>query len=574
MNSTMNTMSVERSFLPAKIEVSNWDQIQSYFDHLLQRNIDQPEDLRTWLQNRSELEAFLQEDMGWRYIRMSCDTVNEEYARAFNFFVGEIQPRIAPLSQQLDLKLLQSPALPLLKGRSYEIMLRQIRKRVEIFREENVPLLADLQQQEQEFSAITGAMTIMVDDKEITLQQAANFLERDDRVKREEIYKKIYTRRLQDKDKLDGLMNDLIAKRNAIAKNAGFSDYRDYMFANLGRFDYTSDDCLKFHQAVATCLVPLNEAIEDLHRKDLKLEVLKPWDTAAAPPGQSPLVPSSSAAELMDKAIACFEEIDPYLGQCMREMKEAKRLDLDSRKGKAPGGYNYPLYETGLPFIFMNSTNTLRDLVTIVHEGGHAVQSILDKPLELVDFKNIPSEVAELASMSMELISMEHWHHFFENPEDLKKAKRKHLEDVLKGLPWIACVDAFQHWIYTHKQHNAEQRSEAWVNTFRRFSGEVVDWKGQEHIRAILWQKQLHIFEVPFYYIEYGFAQLGAIAMWRNYRANPSETIKNYLEALKMGYTSSIGEIYDRAGVKFDFSETYIHELSEFVKEEWRKLAD
>lgn len=169
---------------------------------------------------------------------------------------------------------------------------------------------------------------------------------------------------------------------------------------------------------------------------------------------------------------------------------------------------------------------------------------------------------------------MEHWHHFFENPEDLKKAKRKHLEDVLKGLPWIACVDAFQHWIYTHQQHHAEQRSEAWVNTFRRFSGEVVDWKGQEHIRAILWQKQLHIFEVPFYYIEYGFAQLGAIAMWRNYRANPSETIKNYLEALKMGYTSSIGEIYDRAGVKFDFSETYIHELSEFVKEEWRKLAD
>ncbi len=574
MNSTMNTMSVERSFLPAQIEVSNWDQIQSYFDHLLQRNIDQPEDLRIWLQHRSELEAFLQEDMGWRYIRMSCDTVNEEYATAFNFFVGEIQPRIAPLSQQLDLKLLQSPALPQLKGRSYEIMLRQIRKRVEIFREENVPLLAELQQQEQEFSAITGAMTIMVDEKEITLQQAANFLERDDREKREEIYKKIYARRLQDKDKLDVLMNDLIAKRNAIAKNAGFPDFRDYMFANLGRFDYNSDDCLKFHQAVATCLVPLNEAIEDLHRKELKLEVLKPWDTAAAPPGQSPLIPSASAAELMDKAIACFEEIDPYLGQCMQQMKEAKRLDLDSRKGKAPGGYNYPLYETGLPFIFMNSTNTLRDLVTIVHEGGHAVQSILDKPLELVDFKNIPSEVAELASMSMELISMEHWHHFFKNPEDLKKAKRKHLEDVLKGLPWIACIDAFQHWIYTHQQHNAEQRSEAWVNIFCRFSGKIVDWSDLEHIRAILWQKQLHIFEVPFYYIEYGFAQLSAIAMWRNYRANPSETIKNYLEALKMGYTSSIGEIYERAGVKFDFSEAYIHELSEFVKDEWRKLAD
>lgn len=574
MNLKSNLSTIERSFLPAQIEVSNWEQIQSYFDNLLSRNIDEADELMIWLQNRSELEAFLQEDLGWRYIRMSCDTANEEYTKAFNFFVGEIQPRIAPLSQELDLKLLKSAALSSLKGRSYEIMLRQIRKRVEIFRDENVPLLAELQQQEQEYSVITGAMTIKVDDKEITLQQAANFLEGNDRTKREEIYKKIFTRRMQDKEKLDALMNELISKRNTIAKNAGFSNFRDYMFAHLGRFDYTTEDCLKFHQSVAACVVPLNEAIEDVHRRELALDTLKPWDTVATRPGLKPLKPSISGEELMDKTISCFRDIDPFLGQCMQEMKDTKRLDLESRKGKAPGGYNYPLYETGLPFIFMNSTNTLRDLVTIVHEGGHAVQSILDKPLALVDFKNIPSEVAELASMSMELISMEHWHHFFSDPVELRSAKRKHLEDILKGLPWIACVDAFQHWLYTHLPHSNEERSAAWTQTYNRFSGKIVDWGGVEDIKSVLWQKQLHIFEVPFYYIEYGFAQLGAIAMWRNYRNNPKDTIHKYIEALKMGYTSSIGEIYERAGIRFDFSESYINELSEFVQKEWQKLLD
>jgi oligoendopeptidase F len=256
----------------------------------------------------------------------------------------------------------------------------------------------------------------------------------------------------------------------------------------------------------------------------------------------------------------------------MRAMRDANRLDLESRKGKAPGGYNYPLYETGLPFIFMNSSNTLRDLVTMVHEGGHAVQSIVDIPLELVDFKNIPSEVAELASMSMELISMEHWHHFFSNPEELKRARRKHLEDVLKGLPWIACVDAFQHWLYTHPGHTSAERNAAWMNCHQRFSGNAVDWSGLDDFRENIWQKQLHIYEVPFYYIEYGFAQLGAIAMWKNYQQDPKGTIGKYIDALKMGYTASIGEIYERAGIRFDFSEDYVRELSDFVRDEWKKL--
>ena len=565
---------LEREYLPEKLEVSDWQVVESYFHELLSRKMLGFDDLKKWLRNRSELESFLQEELGWRYIRMSCDTANEEYSAAFNFFVGEIQPKIAPLSHQLDQFLLRNAFLSELIGRQYEILLRQVKKRVEIFREANVLLFAELQQKEQEFSAISGAMSIEWEGQEITLQQANNFLEQDDRNKREQVYQKIMARRAMDANRLDDLMNELLVSRNEIAANADFKDFRDFMFASLGRFDYTANDCIQFHEAVEKFLVPINEKIDAHHRKELQLDVLKPWDVSAAVKGKVPLQPFSSTEDAMTKTIACFHEIDPFLGSCMSQMKQANRIDLDSRKGKAPGGYNYPLYETGLPFIFMNSTNSLRDMVTLVHEGGHAVQSIVDRPLELVDFKNLPSEIAELASMSMELISMEHWHHYFENEQELKMAKRKHLEDVLKGLPWIACVDAFQHWIYTNPNHSVEERSNAWLKTYERFASKSVDWSGVESIKKLLWQKQLHIYEVPFYYIEYGFAQLGAIAMWRNYRLNPEQTIKQYLDALKMGYTASISEVYEKAGVRFDFSEDYIRELAGFVNEEWEKLID
>ena len=564
----------KRKFLPLQLEVKEWTQVQKYYDDLLSRDLGSTEVLQRWLSDRSELEAFLQEDLGWRYIRMSSDTENREYADAYNFFVGEVQPRIAPLSHSLDLMLMGAGGLSGLTDTRYAILLRQVRKRVEIFREQNIPLIAELQQEEQKYSVITGAMTVEVNGKELTLQQAANYLEGGDRELRREVYSKIAARRLADKQKLHDLFDWLSDKRTEVAVNAGFPDFRDYMFASLGRFDYTPDDCFRFHESVSRRLVPVVSRMEERHRMEIGVDVLRPWDTAAVAPGHQPLKPSSSSDELLEKTIACFDEIDPFLGESMRSMRKAGRLDLDSRKGKAPGGYNYPLYETGLPFIFMNSTNTLRDLVTMVHEGGHAVQSILDDELELVDFKSIPSEVAELASMSMELISMEHWHHFFSDPADLRRARRKQLEDVLKGLPWIACIDAYQHWLYTQPGHSHDERDAKWIELHRKFSGGTVDWSGSEEARAVLWQKQLHIYEVPFYYIEYGFAQLGAIAMWRSYRQDPAATVRRYINALRMGYTASIGEIYAAAGISFDFSEAYVSELATFVLKEWESLLD
>lgn len=247
-------------------------------------------------------------------------------------------------------------------------------------------------------------------------------------------------------------------------------------------------------------------------------------------------------------------------------------LDLESRKGKAPGGYNYPLAEIGVPFIFMNATSTLRDLVTILHEGGHAIHSFVTRDLELANFKSTPSEVAELASMTMELISMDHWDLFFDHPENLKRAKKEHLEQIIETLPWVATIDKFQHWIYENPRHDRSDRTRQWNRIFDRFSDNITDWSGLQDQKDNLWQKQLHLYEVPFYYIEYGMAQLGAIAIWKNYKKDPKKGLQGYLNALKLGYMRSIPEIYRAAGIKFDFSREYISELMQFVQEELEAL--
>ena len=304
----------------------------------------------------------------------------------------------------------------------------------------------------------------------------------------------------------------------------------------------------------------------------MKIADYRPWDTSVDEEGLPPLKPFANAQELIDRTIECFNKLDPFFGECIDTMQKLKRLDLDSRLGKAPGGYQYPLYETDVPFIFMNSVGLHRDLVTMVHEGGHAIHSFLDFNLELVDFKSPPSEVAELASMSMELMSMEHWDVFFKTEEELKRAKRQQLESVMDTLPWIAAIDRFQHWLYTNPDHTLEQRYEEWERIIGDFGSNEINYKGLENNLRRRWQVQLHLFEVPFYYIEYGFAQLGAIAVWRNYKTNPKKAVEDYKKALALGYTKSIPKIYETAGVKFDFSPDYIKELMDFVKAEYENI--
>lgn len=563
----------KRNYLPKDLTIE-WPVLEPIFNELLKREITSIDELEKWLRDKSEVEAALEEDFAWRYIKMSCDTANEELVKSFQYFAVEIEPKIAPIGNNLNKKLVDSPYVKDLDQDKYFIYLRGVKKALELFREENIPLQTELQVEQQKYQGITGAMSVTLNGQEYTLEQAANFLKDLDRNKRQEAWESITARRLADKDQLDELFDKLKKLRHQVAQNAGFDNFRDYMFQALGRFDYTPQDCFDFHDAIAKVIVPvLAEQAED--RKNLLgLDTLKPWDTEVDTSGKAALKPFNNGAELIDKSITCFNKLNPYLGSCLATMKENGLFDVESRKGKAPGGYNYPLSETGAPFIFMNSANSFRDLTTMVHEGGHAVHTFLTADLELNDFKHCPSEVAELASMSMELISMDHWDEFFKDEAELKRAKRYQLRDVLKTLPWVAVVDAFQHWMYTHPNHTPEQRTKAWTEVFTRFGANFVDWTAHQEALANLWQKQLHIFEVPFYYIEYGIAQLGAIAVWKNYKENPEQGLTNYIEALKLGYTKDMKTIYETAGIEFNFSAGYIQQLIDFVKEELKKLED
>jgi len=561
-----------RVFIAEDFKVTEWNEIEPFFNDLLNRKISSKEELEKWFLDRSELEAILSEDMAWRYIRMTCDTENEELRKKYIFFVEEIQPKIAPLSNKLNEMALQSNYLDQLDHIGYNIMIRGLKKEFEIFREENIPLFTELQTGSQKYGQISGAMTVEIDGKEMTLQQAAVLLQSTDRNLREEVYNKISNRRLKDNDKLDKLYSKLISLRHQVGKNADFDNYRDYMFDAMGRFDYTPRDCFAFHQSVATEVVPLLDQLSGKRKETLGLDILRPWDKAVDPSGNPALKPFGSSEELVDRTIECFKRLDPYLGDCLAIMRQMGHLDLDSRKGKAPGGYNYPLAEIGVPFIFMNATSTLRDMVTILHEGGHAVHSFLTKDLELNEFKNTPAEVAELASMSMELISMEHWDLFFEDEEELKRAKREHLEQIIETLPWVATIDKFQHWIYENPDHSKEDRKATWNEIFNTFSDSITDWSELSENKDYLWQKQLHLYEVPFYYIEYGMAQLGAIAIWKNFKENPHKGLEGYINALKLGYTKSIPQVYAAANIKFDFSKKYINQLISLVRDEMDKL--
>ncbi|WPP49444.1 M3 family oligoendopeptidase [Catalinimonas niigatensis] len=562
-----------RTFLPENFKVSDWEAVKPYFDDLLQRNIQSAAELRRWFKDRSELEAVLSENLAWRYIKMTCDTTNEKIRESYNEFITQIQPRIEPVSNELNQKALQSPFLEELKQEGgYPIMIRELEKEAKIYREANIALKTEEQQEAQNFGAISGNMSVEIGGQEMTLQQAANLLQSVDRVEREDAYRKITSRRLQDKDKLDALFSKLVSIRDSIGKNAGFENYRDYMFAAMGRFDYSKEDCFNFHEAVAKEVVPMLNDLAKERKASLALDRLRPWDKSVDTSGKPPLKPFTSGNELTVKTIECFSKLDPYLGERIAIMQAMGHLDLESRKGKAPGGYNYPLAEIGVPFIFMNATSNLRDMVTIMHEGGHAVHSFLTRDLELNNFKHTPSEVAELASMSMELISMDHWDLFFTDEDNLKRAKRQHLEQIIETLPWVATIDKFQHWVYEHPGHTLEERKKAWNEIFGTFSDSITDWAELEDERSYLWQKQLHLFEVPFYYIEYGFAQLGAVAVWKNYKANPKKGLDGYKNALKIGYTRTIPEVYEAAGIKFDFSTEYIRSLMYFVKDELSKI--
>ncbi len=561
-----------RKFIPKDLVVTNWEIIEPYFKELLERDISSRQKLEQWLEDLSELEAAITEDACWRQIKMTCDTTDKNLEEAFNFFCMEIQPRIQPYADALNKKLVNSPFVNELDEAGYFTYLRSVKKSIELFREQNIPIQAEMSVLQQQYGMITGKMVIEVNGKEYTLQQAAKFLESHDRSLREEVYRKMNARRLEDTAILNQLFSKLVEKRNQVALNAGFENYRDYKFKELGRFDYTKEDCFRFHDSVKQHVLPLVNKIYENKKNKLKLDDLRPWDTEAEPEGTKALTPFETGSELLNKSVTVFTELRPFFGDCLRRMDAMKHLDLESRNGKAPGGYNCPLPESGAPFIFMNAAGQMHDVTTMLHEGGHAVQSFLTHDLKLNAFKDYPMEIAEVASMAMELFTMDYWDVFFENKEDLKRAKEHQLERTITIFPWIAIIDKFQHWIYENPGHTEEERSANWLKILNEFSDSVIDFSGLENFRQNSWQRQLHLYEVPFYYIEYGIAQLGAIGLWMQYKKNPEQALDNYMKALSLGATKTLPELYKAAGLNFDFSSENIKTLMDFVQEEMEKL--
>ncbi|MDI9861439.1 M3 family oligoendopeptidase [Flectobacillus roseus] len=577
MTATISTTPPARTFLGDNFVLTNVESVKPFYENLVERSIDTLEEFRKFLKDRSELESYLSENFAWRYIKMTCDTTDKEVKAHFDQFVTEIQPELANYDDTLNKKTLESPFLETLTSEgedaeAFNITFRGIKKATEIFRTENISLFTEVQNLSSEYQGTVGVMTVEIDGQTKTLQQAGVYLENADRAIREMAYRKIQERRIQDRDKLDEVFNKLKTVRHQIALNAGFENFRDYSFASLKRFDYTPKECFDFHEAVAETVVPILNQLAEERKATLALDSLRPWDKGVDVKGRPALHPFNGGEDLLNKTIDCFNLLDPFLGECLTLMKQMGRLDLESRIGKAPGGYNYPLEETGFPFIFMNASSLMRDVITLLHEGGHAVHSIVTKDLALNTFRNFPSEVAELASMSMELITMDYWHVYFDNEEELRRAKIQHLEDILSTLPWVATVDKFQHWIYENPTHSTEERTQAWLRIYEQFTDSITDWSGLETFKSSMWHRQLHIFELPFYYIEYGIAQLGAIGIWKNYKENPQKGLEGYLNALKLGYTKPMASVYNAANIPFDFSKEHIASLMTFLQGELNTL--
>jgi oligoendopeptidase F len=544
-----------RKYLPASIEWTDTVQLKQLFDQLEQKPARSRVELEKWLEHESELLAAVNEEQALRYILMTCQTDDPAREKAHLDFIEKVEPEVKIRSFQLDKKYLSSPARKELDQTRFSVMDRRKENSVSIFREENVELEKEDSKIGQNYQKVTGAWTVLYDGQERTVQQMAKFLDEPDRSVREKTWLLAEERRFKDRDELNRIYDELLALRGKIAKNAGFDNFMDFMFRRLNRFDYKPEDCVRFHEAVEKHIVPLVRELDAERKRKLGVNILRPWDMAVDPDNQPPLKPFKDSKELVEKSATVFSKVDPELGKDFRRMAGLKLLDLDSRKGKAPGGYSYDLAEVQFPFIFMNSVGREGDMRTMLHESGHAFQAFETRNHNLLyqlRGGNVPIEFSEVASQAMELIGGEHLEGVFYNHADYVRSRREHLIGEVKLLPWVATIDAFQHWIYTHPEHSVGEREDYWSRLKGRFGGGD-DWKGYEQYWRSRWQRQLHLYLVPFYYIEYGISLLGALGVWYNYRKDPAKAVKAYRTALGLGGSVPLPKLFQTAGVPFDF---------------------
>lgn len=556
-----------RHFVPIELDPGDWSQLKIVFEELSNRDISKAEDLECWLLDWSELMSVIDNEGDARYIRMTSQTDNKEFEEAYLDFVENFQPQVKRAGSRLQMLYVNSPARKEIPNDRYGVLDRKISNQVAIFREENVALETAEAKLSQQYQKITGAMTVELEGKELTLSQAAAYLEKTDRRMRQHAWEMITERFLKDRLILEQIFNEMISVRQQIAHNAGFDNYRDYSFRRLERFDYSPEDCLLFQDSVEKHIVPLMRQLDVRQRKMMGLEELRPWDLQADPLGRPPLHPFDSVDELLSKCEAIIKRVDDKFAIEYSRMVKLNLLDLESRIGKAPGGYQSSLFEHRLPFIFMNAVGRQLDVVVLLHELGHAFHTFAVRDEPLYSYRQYPKEFAEVASMTMELFGAKYWEEFYPQDE-ADRARRDHLDNMaVRLLPWIATIDAFQHWVYTHPNHSDQQRADAWVAIRRRFGG-LANWDGYEEAERFRWHRQLHPFLAPFYYIEYGIARLGALGIWARSREDYRSAVNAYKQALSLGGSRPLPELFEAAGIQFAFGDEILFEIAGTLRSE------
>ncbi|HYG74771.1 MAG TPA: M3 family oligoendopeptidase [Planctomycetota bacterium] len=563
-----------RAFVPQNADLGDWNQVEPLFEKLKAQasSVRTPRELERWVLNASELGAALDQEGSTRYVSMTCHTDDAETEKAFLHFIEHLEPKAKPHWHKIKEIFLSIPAHKKLPQKRWQVFTRAVKNDVELFRPENVALQVEESKLDQQYQKIMAAMTVQFQDKEQTLQQMGRYLEETDRSLRQNAWELIAKRRLQDKDKIEQIFDELLKLRTKIATNAGLKNFRDFAFRVRGRFDYTPKECEAFHDAVAELAVPLARDLQKRRQKLLGVDKLRPWDLGVDVRNRPPLRPFNDCKTLVDKCHGIFKKIDPALAKDFNVMRQHNLLDLDSRKGKAPGGYQCSLEEARLPFIFMNAVGLHRDVETMLHEAGHAFHALAARSEPVLAYRSAPIEFCEVASMSMELLGAPHLTEFY-TPEEAARARRTHLEGIIALLPWVATIDAFQHWIYTHAGHNSEQRKTQWLKLRKRFGG-IEDYSGYEDALAYMWHRQGHLFGMPFYYIEYGIAQLGALQLWLRSKKNVADAVRHYRKALALGGSRPLPELFKAAKIKFDFSAKTVKPLIKEIQKELKELDD
>ena len=545
----------------------DWNTVQPQFDALAAQPLTAGS-VGDWLTRWSDLLKHIYEAGAQAERAKSEDTTNTEAETAYLHYVEHIAPQAEVASQILKTKLLAVPDYQ--PAPEHVQMLRRMRGEAALFREANVPVQAQLEVLANDYDKVAGSLSVTLGGEELTLPRAGLRLLATDRATREEAWRAISQRWLASRAELDTLFLNMLPLRRTLARNAGLPDFRAYMWQALSRFDYTPDDALSFHAAIEQEIVPLAARLMERRCKTLGItDALRPWDLSVDPQGRPPLRPFTDAAELEEGTAHIFTQVAPELGEQFARLRPAM-LDLPSRKGKAPGGYCSSFPVTGLPYIFMNAVGTHDDIQTLLHEGGHSFHDIASGEAQpLIWNQGAPMEFCEVASMAMELLGspyLEQSKGGFYTPEDAARARQEHLERTVLFLPYMAVVDAFQHWVYADAPEDitAADMDAQWDKLWARFQPGV-DWSGLEDARMTGWHRKLHIFQNPFYYVEYGLAQLGALQVWRNALHDQAHAVRLYRQALALGDTRPLPQLYAAAGARLAFDAPTLRELAALV---------